>query len=534
MAEVMQPIAPPVDQMAPVVPTASGVPVIQPQQPKTIDQKYEEAATSRDPAKMMQVAKEAGNNPVGKAAMDAANVMYRTSKEFDDLVNPIAKIGGLQTPEGRLKFTDTWKTVKDNPQVGSAMLEFLLGNPNARLLVTGGVVKPHITYDDAGNQLEEHKNELGQRVKVIDVATQQEVSPAEYEKRRGGITSLSETLARKAQTGIQEANVEEFNKQQKAAGANAAAADMFNELGSEKQRLMGELRGSDLNDQQRELIAGMGSRQVGFTQSVSEGQNALNQYVSSRGQNVDQSVKKAAEAHLQRLIPGAKLGADGSVTDSKGNNVSSNDLENLQKSASKNLNYEQNYSQAKADLAASMVYGSLSLKQKQMLDRVLEIDRMIEGKRAELSKEYGTPSFLINPSAFGITDQFARGEVQGMMTQFNAQALKAYQSWKNDMLSSYPKGQVPAPGELEAAFTKTDIYKNLKSDFMKQSRDVLSRPIITTPEQTKEAEMKANAPGAMVPNLEKKELPEAKGAAPKERGRAEELRANLRKQFRKE
>ena len=535
MAEVMQPIAPPVDQSAAVPPTASGVPVIQPQSPKTIDDKYEDAANSRDPAKMLQVAKEAGNNPVGKAAMDAANVMYRTSKEFDDLVNPIAKVGGLQTPEGRTKFADSWKTVKDNPQVGSAMLEFLLGNPNARLLVTGGVVKPHITYDDAGNQLEEHKNELGQRVKVIDVATQQEVTPAEYEKRRGGITSLSETLSRKAQTGIQEANIQEFNKQQKTAGAYAAASDMFDELGAEKQRLMGELRGSDLNDQQRELIAGMGSRQVGFTQSISEGQNALNQYVSSRGQNVDQKTTKSAEAYLQKLIPGAKLKADGSVTDSKGNSVSANDLENLQKSASKNLNYEQNYSQAKADLAASMVYGSLSLKQKQMLDRVLEIDRMVEGKRAELSKDYGgSPSFMVNPSAFGITDQFARGEVQGMMTQFNAQAMKAFQSWKSDMLASYPKGQVPTPGELETAFTKTDMYKNMKSDFMKRSKEVMSRPIITAPEMTKEQQMRTNAPGALSPNLEKAEIPEAKIPTPKDRGRSEETRATLRKQFRKE
>lgn len=539
MPEVLQPVAPPVGQALPIAPippdqpTASGIPVIQPQTARSIDDKYEEAANSRDPAKMMQVAKEAGNTPAGKVAMDAANVMYRTSKEFDNLVNPIAKVGGLQTPEGRTKFADTWKTVKDNPQVGTAMLEFLLGNPNARLLVTGGVVKPQITYDDAGNQLEEHKNELGQRVKVIDVATQQEVTPAEYEKRRGGITSLSDTLSRKAQIGVQDANIQEFNKQQKSAGAWAAASDMLNELGSEKQRIMGELRGSDLNDEQRELIAGVGSRQIGFTQSVQEGQNAFNQYVSNRGQNVDQQVKKAAEAHLQRILPGAKLGADGSVTDSKGNTLSSSDLENLQKSSSKSLNYEQNYNQTKADLASSMVYQNLTLKQKQMLDRVLDIDRMIEGKRSELTRDYGgAPAFLVNPSAFGITDQFARGEVQGMMNQFNAVAVKEYQSWKNDMLANYPKGQIPTPSELENAFMKTDIYKNLKSDFMKKSREVLARPIITSPERGKEQEMKANAPGGLSPSIEKKTLPESTGASPKERGRAEESRAKLREKFR--
>lgn len=540
MAEVMQPIAPPTDQISPVapvmpgVPTASGVPVLQRQTPKTIDEKYEDAANSRDPAKMMQVAKEAGNNPIGKVAVDAANVMYRTSKEFDNLVNPIAKVGGLQTPEGRTKFADTWKTVKDNPQVGSAMLEFLLGNPNARLLVTGGIVKPTITYDDAGNQLEEHKNELGQRVKVIDVATQREINPEEYSNRRGGITMLGDTLARKAQLGVQESNVAEFNKQQKSSAAYAAASDMFDTLGAEKQRLMGELRGSELTDEQRKLIAGMGTRQVGFTQSISDSQNAFNQYVSNRGQNVDQSIKKAAEAHLQRILPGARLGADGSVTDSQGKTVSSSDLENLQKSASKNLNYEQNYTQSKADLAASMVYGSLSNKQKMDLDRVLEIDRMIEAKRAELSKEYGSPSFLVNPSAFAITDQYARGEVQGLMTQFNAQAMKAFQSWKNDMLSNYPKGQVPPPGELENAFVKTDMYKNMKSDFMKQSRDIVSRVLITNPQRTTEEEMKLNAPGGLVPNIEKKELPETKARSPKERGRTEETRAELRKKFRKE
>lgn len=531
MAEV-QPIAPPTNQLAPVAPTASGVPVIQPQQAKTIDQKYEEAASSRDPAKMMLVAKEAGNNQIGKAAMDAANVMYRTSKEFDDLVNPIAKLGGLQTPEGRTKFQDTWKTVKDDPKVGTAIIEALLGNPNARLFVTGGTVKVNKTFDDNGNMLEEYVNELGQREKVIDVATQLELTPSEYEKRRGGITSLGETLARKAQTAIQESSVTEFNKQQKASAAYAAASDMFDTLGAEKLRLMGELRGSELTDEQRKLIAGFGSGQVGFTQSVTDGQNAFNQYVSSRGQNVDQTLKKSAEAYLQRIIPGAKFGADGSVTDSQGKTISSSDLENIQKQASKSLSYEQNYTQSKADLAASIVYGSLSNKQKMDLDRVLEIDRMIEAKRAELSKEYGTPSFLVNPSAFAITDQYARGEVQGLMTQFNAQAMAAYQSWKADMLSNYRKGEVPSPGQLENAFIKTDIYKNLKSDFVKQSREIVRRPLITNPERTIEEEVKLNAPAGFVPKLPNKELPEAKGETPKAKGRSEETRTKLRDKFR--
>jgi hypothetical protein len=531
MAEV-QPIAPPTNEIAPVVPTASGVPVIQPQEPKSIDQKYEEAATSRDPDKMMLVAKEAGNNPVGRAAMDAANVMYRTSKQFDDLVNPIAKLGGLQTPEGRIKFQDTWKTVKDDPKVGTAILEALLGNPNARLFVTGGTVKVNKTFDDNGNMLEEHVNELGQREKVIDVATQLEVTPAEYEKRRGGITSLAETLSRKAQTAIQESNVAEFNKQQKGSAANAAAADMFDSLGSEKLRLMGELRGSELTDEQRKLIAGVGSRQVGFTQSVTDGQNAFNQYVSSRGQNADQKLTKAAEAYLQRILPGAKLNANGSVTDSKGNTVSSSDLENIQKQASSSLNYEQNYTQTKADLAASIVYGSLSNSQKMLLDRVLEIDRMVEGKRAELSKEYGTPSFLVNPSAFSITDQYARGEVQGLMTQFNARAIAAYQSWKTDMLANYGKGEVPAPGQLENAFVKTDIYKNLKTDFMKQSKEILSRPLVTNPVRTIEEEARLNAPAGLSPTLPNKALPEAKGETPKAKGRSEETRTKLRDKFR--
>ena len=217
---------------------------VQETNPASVSDKYELAVQSRDPKAMLEVAQAALGTPVADIAINAANNMYKSNQVFDSLVKPIEAAGGINTPEGRTKIADTWKTIADNPRWGSAIVEHLLGNPNARLQVTGGNVKTVITYDDQGNQLEEHQNELGQRVKVVDVATQRLIGPEEYARLGGGRNSLENTLARKAQLENQKQNLEEFGKNQKATGAWSAASPELNDLYKQKQDMLRQLAGS--------------------------------------------------------------------------------------------------------------------------------------------------------------------------------------------------------------------------------------------------------------------------------------------------
>ena len=518
--QLMNPVAPPSQSdVAPVV----AQPELAVEQPKedSIDSKYELAVQSRDPMAMMQVAQAAFGTPVADVAIDAAKNLHKSNQVFDSLVKPIEDAGGINTPEGRLKMADTWKTVKDHPQWGTALVEHLLGNPNARLQVTGGTVKPVVTYDDQGHMLQQYQNELGEIVKVVDVNSQRELSPSEYAKVGGGRTSLENTLARKAQLENQKQNLDEFNKNQKATGAWAAAAPELNDLYQQKQDMLKQLAGSGLNDKELEELSSFTTRQIGASQSMSKGFSDLDQFVRSRGTNVDETVKKSAQAAASKL--GLRITADGSVVNTKGEKVDSNALNQLQKTYSENNTSEQNFAQTQEQLAKNMVYKNLGLKEKQIFDSILEIDRRIEGKTGKLSTEYGQPSFLVTPSAMGVADQFARAEVQAIQGRFNSAAIQEFQNWKAEQLKNYPAGQVPSPSELEQAFTKTPIYKDLKNKFMEESMNTRNRVIEAFPEN--------NAPSAIAPK-QPKIVPEKPRSSPTEKGEAEDKRAKLRAQFR--
>ena len=493
------------------------------QKPVSVADKYELAVQARDPIAMMNVARETVGTPISQVAAENAQKLQQSTQTFDSLTKPIDQAGGLQTPEGRLKASDSWKTVKDNPQWGSFLVEHLLGNPNARLQATGGNVKTTITYDDRGNQLEEHTNELGQRLKVIDVATQKPISPAEYARLGGGRTSLENTLARKAELENQKQNLEQFNKNQKTTGAWGAAAPELNDLYKQKQDMLKQLYGSGLNNKQLEELASFTTRQLGSSQSISKGFTDLDQYVKSRGTNVDEAVAKSAKAAASRM--GLKLEADGSIKNSKGETVNASALAQLQKNFSESNSSEQNYSQTQADAAKSMVYKNLGLKEKQVFDSILEIDRRIEDKTSRLSNEFGQPSFLVTPSAMGVSDQFARGEVQAIMGRFNSAALQEFQNWKEEQLKNYPAGQVPSPNQLEQAFVKTPLYKGLKAQYMEEATNVRSKPVEAFPETS------TPSVGAPAQPPVKREEPRQ---SPTEAGKREEIRNQLRQKHRKE
>ena len=524
--QVMNPVAPPSQsEVAPVVVQPEVVSqsevVVEKPKEETIADKYELAVQTRDPMAMMQVAQASFGTPVADIAIDAAKNMHKSNQVFDGLVKPIEEAGGINTPEGRVKIADTWKTVKDHPKWGSALMEHLLGNPNARLQVTGGTVKPVVRYDDKGRMLQQYENELGEIEKVVVVETQQTLSPAEYAKVGGGRTSLENTLARKAQIANQTENLAEFNKNQKATGAWAAAAPELNTLYEQKQTMLKQLAGSGLNNKQLEELSSFTTRQVGSSQSMSKGFSDLDQFVRSRGTNVEESVKKSAQAAASRL--GLRLNADGSVTNSKNEKVDSNSLNQLQKSFSENNSSEQNFAQTQEQLAKNMVYKNLGLKEKQIFDSILEIDRRIEGKTGKLSSEYGQPSFLVAPAAMGVADQFARAEVQAIQGRFNSAAVQEYEAWKAQQLKNYPADQVPSPNELEKAFTRTQRYIDLKDKFMQESIDTRKRVIEAFPE--------GNEPSAIAPK-QPRIVPEKPKGSPTEKGEAEDKRAKLRAQFR--
>lgn len=506
--------------------------------PKAVDltTEFDNASMSSNPAKMLQIAQLAKGSPIEEAAINSASRMQTNKAMFDGFADRIAKAGGPETPAGHLAVADATKNAGEHeqnmiqaPGFWQALSRRMMGDKEAYKYVDGGVITPQLRYaKNTGQAIEVWQDQLGRRRNVVDAITRQPISKDDYEKMGIGMVDMTQTLGYKTQDELRKFNVDALNKSNAAANAYEAASNEKRILYANQEKWLQSLAGSGLSNDSLQYLSGLSSRQIGFTQNLAEGQNAFDQFTRNKGENVGESVTKAAKAHLANLSKFMKiplsLGADGSVKDDKGHTYSTGELNNLQNTFSKNVNYEQNFNQAKAEAEKSAVYRGLTKEQKDIFDYVLENSRKIAAKESELISEHKTLPFLVNPSAFQTTDQFKRGEIQGIAGQFNAEASKLYADWRKVQLQNFQKyGQVPTAGELEANFIKQPEYLKLKEDYQLQEAAVRRRPETFAP-TIPEAEGSVNAPG-VAQGAVNKGAP--KTPVPTEKGRHEERNAEL-------
>jgi hypothetical protein len=465
----------------------------------------------------------------GMAADHIANVQQANTKLFNDLSAPIAKAGGLQTPEGRVELAkvaqnDSWENGKIHPNLLEALFQSAAGSKNARFLISEGVPTISMEYSKIdGTPLQVKKLESGRTTEVLNLATGQKLSPSEYASVGGGVGAITDTLAYISDKKNLENNIEEFNKSNLVNSAHAAIAPETKGLYAEKANLLAsQLAGKNLTNEQRQFLAGISSNSLGYTQSVQDGKNAFDQFSKAQGKNVDHSTTLGAKAYIEKFLGKiVNIGADGKVTDSSGKTYKTDELNNLQNTYSKNNNFEQNYSRNKEDLQKSEVYKNLGYEQKNAFDRMLEIDRTIEQINDGFYKAYGRqPSFLLPVQSTGIEDNFARAMSQSMKGQFNADASIAFNQFKNEMLKNYPKGTAPRPNELEQAFMQTPVYKGLKADAINELKKIDFKSLSASSPQTG-----INVPQEFQGVNPQKRINETKGVAtpvPTEVGRKKE------------
>lgn len=458
-------VAPP--NLQPIVPMQNSavapIPTVVTPEPDIHDS-YIKAVDSGDPAEMARIAQAAKGTPVEPLAETAVKIMGANDTRLSQITAPVIKVGGINTPEGRIAASKVFEDQADKPQWLRAIGEKLMGNPDARLFITGGTPKTVITYDDQGRQLEEVRNELGKRLSVKDVGTGQLLSPEEYQARGGGINDREQALGRIAQKSMQAFNVEAANKANVQAMDYGAAAPAIKDLAGDNTNLHKKLMQSNLDPQLKAQIASFTSRQLGDAQSVNNGFNALDQYTRSRGVGMDNQQKAAAKAAAEAL--GLTIGSDGSITDSKNVKVDKSRLDQLQQSYSSNRNFEQNFTQTKQDAINSGLYKQLSFEQQKAFDQILLNNKRLEQKTSELISKHGTPSFLINPASPGPFDAFSLGAGQNVLSQFNAAAMEEYAGWRKQQLEAMKAhGQIPQAGELENAFIRTKKYQDLMRTF---------------------------------------------------------------------
>jgi len=501
---------------------------------------YANGVLSSDPKKLLQVAQNTIGTPESESAFNAANMIQKNRDQFENLAMKVEISGGIDSQKGRLALADAMKdpvTYQTNmvkaPGFWYALGQRMMGDKEAYKYVDGGAIKPELRFaTNTGQQIEVHMDQLGRTHQVVDVATRQIISPQEYQKIGVGLVDPEKTLGYRTQEQKRKFNTEELNKTVKQANGYASAASELSSLERERQSRFEQLAGSDLSNDTLQYLSGLSSRQIGFGQNVSSGQNAFDQYTRQKGVGVDQQTKKAAEAHLKNLASVAKkalsFGADGSVIDSKNNKLDQGELSNLQDTFNKSFNSETNFTQAKEEAKKSAVYQGLSKDQKDVFDKILDISKQIEKKNSQLEKDYGALPFTVPTSAYEIGDQFKRGQIQSNYGEFNASAADLYDKWLKKNIAEFQKyGQVPSAGELEKAFSQSDEYKKLQQEYKLRAVEIWKRRDTYAPTIKEAGDLSAQEGQARNP------AGKPSRENPIKRGRQEEEAAELLKKFTK-
>ena len=474
-------VAPPQEQaISPVAPVDVNSPAPVPtvdltqSQVPDIHTRYEIAAESGDPESMYSLASHLKGTPMENALTRNADKMKNYLTSFEKDIEPIKKAGGTATPEGRIAAGKAWETIADKPEKMRAFVEMLMGNPNWRKFVTGGTPTTEIIYDkNNGDQLFRTFNELGQTMSVTDVSGKQ-LSPKEIQERGGLVRSLDHSIGYQMEKERAQFDVKAFNASEAATNDYVAKSPEMKRLYLEMNQRLLNLRGSGLSDAQRDMIGTFTSRSSGFSKSMSDGFNVLRQYTDNKNISLSSSEQKTLSATMDKL--GLKFGGDGSITDKNGKTVTKTDLDQLQKQFSNSANFEKNFNQSKEDFLNNEVFKNLGGAEKKSLSRILDLQGQLEKTQLELGSKHGSLPFLINPQSFQIGDQFDRGIASALIGEFNADATEMFSKWRKEKLAQYPKGKIPRPGELEAAFSRTPEFRALRESFSQKQIDILSRP----------------------------------------------------------
>jgi hypothetical protein len=303
----------------------------------------------------------------------------------------------------------------------------------------------------------------------------------EVAARGGFVPSLQEAIGYKTKVQQAQFNTEAFNKANQATADYSSKAPELKELYGELGQRLKNLGEVELTEAQRQAIGTFTTRSLGYSQTVSDGLNALRQKVDNKNVSLSEAQQKSLSAVLEKM--GFRVGADGSVVNKTGEAVTKNELDQAQKSLTNGTQFDRNFTQSKEDFIRSEVFKGLGAGDMKNIGRILDLQQMAERTQLELSSKHGNLPFLINPKSYQLGDEFVRGEALALIGEFNQDATQAFSDWRKTQLAKYKdKSQVPSAGELESAFSRTEAFRDLRQQFADRNREILRRPVRSRPE----------------------------------------------------
>jgi hypothetical protein len=461
---------------------------------------------------------------VREAAQDKVAVIEKS----DALVKALAPID-TNTAQGRMEIEQVyqtlnnrdearakgWTTIQDNPQVGTALLRFVMGDKVGALnQITGGAVKAETEYDDQGKMLIVNRNELGQIDSIFDPDGKM-ISRQEY-AARGGSRELEKTLARKRQIQMQDANIKTYLEGTEKNNKAVAALGVASGISREMSELAKDF--TDLDAETQTLLAGFNSNVLNYATSVNNTIQTLNQASSTKGKSLDAGSIKEIENRTGTVLGTVWSHVDKDIfKNNSGETASASELASRMSTASSSKNIERTVNQTRDELAKQIRIAQTTgapaerITQLAKLDRYFDLAGQREKKYAE--NKDNLPAFVQLPTSLpNITDQASRLKLNAVQGEYAAAQGFAFDKWKTEELKkerAVNPNFVPEPGRYEAQWVKQDEFKRLEKEFRDQARVILNE----MPKLAKPVDVKGLPSGAIVPENSASQSTELKGAA---------------------
>lgn len=515
-----EPVAPPTENASPSAPVAPPVatnpisvtPTVDAVKNASPSDIVNNAIDSGNVQTLQNFAQQNANTPAGQASDYLAKAF---DKGYKDAVQ---FVGDMSTPEGRQRALETYK--KDPVRYGDALMAFATGNKEAAFnIITGGQVKSEVRYlPDSGRAVEVKTNALGKVVSVRDLTSNTIIPEHEYGALGGSLDKLENTISWKNKLDNRKYNLDQFQAANKANNAIETASNAISPLVDEKLDIYKYFSTKPgMTKQDRMNILGIASAQASVANSWQRTQQILDQFTSGKGASVSADDKKMFEGVLGPK--GFSINGKNEIVDSSGQKVDYGKLKQAMGTESLNTSLDNSYSQQQANLVAYRQAGLLSNEDFTKLQRALDLDSQIQKVKADVATRHGVPLFTVPTQNADMLDQAHRPLAQSYQEKFNIDAVNLFNKWKDQQIKlakSADPNFVPEPGQLERAFSNTDLYKNLQKNYAGQMKSAINAPYIEGTSSTglPNASNAANNPSAPLPkNLPQIESPSKEGQA---------------------
>jgi hypothetical protein len=438
------------------------------------------AIENRDVQGLTQIAKDTIGTPASDVAIRLAQTIQKGTADFNKLVAPIEKAGGVGTPEGNIQVANVFKTTADNPQFGTALLKYVLGDKmGAVKQITGGDITKKISYDNNGNQIEETHNALGEALSYFDPQLKRNITKEEYAQRVGGISSWENTLKGRTEALTRAKSTELFVKEEDQANNWYQLLQGQKPLLQENYNTLQKFK-TDLDPKLYNQIIASVSQSMGEASSKSNSKSALNQLTDAlaRGESVKVDDRIASALRLNPKLIGTSLEVKGDQLVSKDNSfkVDASKLKSLQETDTIGSENSKNAAQTMASISEAERLGKLNQVAAQQLRRVIENSQRMGTELSEATDKYGRPSFISLPTSASFVDKQAQTLAQTLTGLQNADQMESYIKYRRNAVEGHNRtNTVPLPGQIGTNYTLQPLSKEIRKFYADEIGKVMGQ-----------------------------------------------------------